>query len=466
MVGFFEGPARTWLGRRHGATEGSPGHAPAVTAPAARDVEARSLRHHYPPVSRWSRGFDLASWLQALDTLAAHPAQGVALEVHLPFCASRCPYCDVDVTATHDDAAIDAYLEALGREMDLVTARIGRGRDVLQLHVGGGTPNHLRDDQLCRLLDAVRQRFGLLPDTEASIECDPRRCSATQLETLRRLGFGHLRLGMADLQPDVQQAVGRLQSRAMLWDVVAIARRLRFESVQIDLLCGLPQQTRASLDATLDGLLAIGPDRIRCLRYEHRPERHAEQCTLDREALPGPSARQSLWRHATQVLRVAGYEWIGCDLFVLDDDPLAVARDRGELRCNGLGFAPLAAEHLLAFGCGRISDVAGTLVRSEPSPARWQARLAAGEPPWVGGHRRSEAECQRHRAMQRLATQLELPCDIGLDAEYRDLAAMTSRGWVDRRADRLRVTPEGRHELALLCALLGGQPVSMTAPEA
>jgi oxygen-independent coproporphyrinogen-3 oxidase len=329
---------------------------------------------------------------------------------------------------------------------------------VTRLHLGGGSPNHLSDAQLWRLMEILHRRFRVLPETTLSIECDPRRCSATQMATLRALGFRHVMFGMADLLPDVQLAVGRLQSPGLMRDAVAMARAARFESVQVDLLCGLPLQSLAGLDVTLEQSLKLGPDRIACLRYEHRPDRFWNQCAIDREALPDASLRAALWRRAADRLTAAGYEWIGCSLFVLEGDELAVARERGELACNRLGYASLPADHVLAFGCGRISDVADTLVFSEPAQATWRQHLAEGRWPVARGCRRSEDHRRRRRVMKQLLCDLEVPRDAAARALGDDagrLAMAAERGWIEPHGDRLVVTRDGRYQLDGLCGMFG-----------
>lgn len=412
----------------------------------------------YPLVAHWAPGFDAAQWTDALMRLAELPDEALAIDVHLPYCASHCLYCGCDVTVTHDDAEIDRYLDALQREMALATRHLGTRREVARLHLGGGTPNHLSDAQLRRLMATIRRHFRVLPDSSLSIECDPRRCTEAQFATLRALGFAHVQFGMADLDPTVQRAAGRLQSFALVCDAIAMARHARFESVQVELVCGLPQQTFAGLDRTLAQMLRLGADRIALWRYEHAPAQRWSQCAIDRDAVPAAAAREALWRHAADTITAAGYEWIGCDLFVLDDDELALARERRELRVNCLGYLTLPTDHVLAFGRGRISDVADTLVASEPSLPRWQGLLAEGRWPHVRGCRRSDAERARRDAIRDLVCELELGADVaarGLEREYHRLAGLAERGWVESRGDRLVVTREGHYHLASMCRLLG-----------
>jgi oxygen-independent coproporphyrinogen III oxidase len=337
--------------------------------------------------AEWTRPSAAAPWTAALEALAGRPDDALALGLGLPFCAMRCGYCSDDVSVTADAAEIDAYVDALLWQMDRAVGWIGTEREVVQVHLGGGTPNRLAGAQLERLVGAVRMRFRTLPETEWSIECDPRRCSAAQFDTLRRLGFGHLHLGMADLDAGVQRASGRLQSATVMHDVVSIARAARFESVRVDLVCGLPGQTEATWRSSLDGVLRLGVDRVRCLRYRHQPSRSWNQFAIDADALPRPPECEALGRLAADTLVQAGHVRIGPDLFVLEGDALARAAARGELRRTALGPTALPVDHLLGFGAGQVSEVLGVRALSLPSRIDWQRQVAAGDWAMASVHR-------------------------------------------------------------------------------
>lgn len=412
---------------------------------------------------------DLRLWAWALHGLHERPDDTLGLELHLPFCARHCLYCGHDIEAGTPDAGMRGYAVALQQEMALVAGHLGHACDVVQVHFGGGTPNHLPVELLAELVGAVRRRFRVLPETEWSIECDPRRASAAQMDALRALGFTQLRLGLADLDPEVQAAAGRVQSAALMRDVMAMARGARLRSVQLDLVCGLPRQDGVRWRSTLQGVLALGADRIRCLHYRHEPRRFWNQCAIGRDQLPGADEVQAMWAQAAEVFTAAGYRWIGGDLFVLDDDPLAAAATAGELHCSALGHGSLPVHHLLAFGAGRTSDVADTLARSEPCRPAWAEALEQGRWPLAATQRRSPAQRQRRHALQRLRCTLGLSAaDAGeaLRGDWERLAGTAAQGWVERDGEALRVTAAGRLRLDTLCALFEtpGAPPAPPAP--
>lgn len=409
---------------------------------------------HYPGPAQWEPGFGAATWREALLGLARRGEEAVAIEIHVPFCAARCHYCGFDVTVGADDDVIDRYLEAIARELALVADLSGRGREVLQVHLSGGTPNLLGDRQLERLMDSVRRQFRLIPETELSIECDPRRISAMQLDLLRNLGFSSLCLGMADVAPAVQAASGRMQSCALMTDVMTMARAVGFDFIELDFVCGLPAQSRDSIARSIAELVALGPDRITCLRYRHLPSRWLNQCAIDREHLPGTGERDALFAQAAAALTAAGYRWLGADRFVLDTDPLAIAYEQRSLRRNALGLHALPVTALLAFGSGRISEVNDTLAGNESTIAAWQRAVETGKLPIAAGCRRDAGQRQRRAIIDALWCELAVPAALarGLDAEYAALAATARYGWVVAEAEGLRVTTEGQARLERLCA--------------
>ena len=203
----------------------------------------------------------------ALDRAAHDPDLGEALSVYieLPFCPSRCLSCENITTVTHDSAVIDDYLAALDQEMTLVTARLGNGRPLQQLHLGGGTPNYLTEPQLMRLMSTVERHFTITDSTETSLQASPKRTSWSQLELLKGLGFKRIQFEVRDIDPDVQKAVGRSHSMPILRDVFATARDCGFHSVSMDLVYGLPKQTTASIDQTLKNIIDLAPDRLHSL---------------------------------------------------------------------------------------------------------------------------------------------------------------------------------------------------------
>lgn len=398
---------------------------------------------------------DSSCWDEALDHLRQRPDEALALELSLPFCVWQCLYCDREIEPGMDLDSMAAYVDLLVMQLERTVRTLATRHDVLMVHLGGGSPNHLALEQIERLVEAVRAAFRTPAEAEWSIGCDPRRCSATQMERLHRLGFRQIRFGQADLDPTVQAAAGRLQSVAMMADVMALARAARFERLQLELVCGLPGQTDAGWMATLEALMALAPDRIRCLPFRRPPPWMRSR--MSPAPLPAPEACERLWRVAADRLTEAGYRWIGADLFVLDDDPLARAQDRDELHHLGLGHSPVPVRHHLAFGPGRLSDVADTRAWTLGARDRWAAALRQGQWPLAAVQPRSAVERQRRRAAEALRCQGFVPSawlDEGLRHRLRALGRDEADEWLVSGVDGLRVSPAGRYHLEALCALV------------
>ena len=444
-------------------TAGSPLPAPhlresfEVRAPAS--AGAQSAQPPFPAAHVYA---------DALDRLARRPDEAVSIDVRLPFCPMHCIYCGCDIDVTHDDEVIDRYLDALECEVAMVASRLGERREVLQLHFGGGTPNYLSDTQLARAVRIVTDHFAVLAETEASIDCDPRRASAYQLERMRALGLRQVTFGMVDLQPCVQRVIGRFQSAQLMHDACRMAVRAGFESVAIDFLHGLPEQTGDGMRMTLREIIDMGPDRVICHEYVHRPDLHRQQCAIVPEQVPEPRERDALFAAAVESLTDVGYTWIGIDHFALDTDELSLAQEDRRLGCNAIAYSAIPARHVLGFGSGATGDVDGTLVRNEIRPLEWRRHVQMSRLPTVIAHRRSHDEARRCEAAMQLLCNLELPahCEAqGLTSAYERLRRRANDGLVTADAARIRVTPRGRFALRDLCMDLVNEVESETVME-
>lgn len=390
----------------------------------------------------------------ALARVAQHPDETLAIYLHIPFCPGRCLYCACNTTITHDSERLDDYLDTLDREMAMVARRLQGQHDVLQLHLTGGTPNYLSDAQLTRLTEIIERRFRIIPDTDISIECDPRRTSAGQLELLHALGYRRVTFGVQDLEPRVQRAIGRIQSIDLIRDVYAMARETGFDAVGLDLIYGLPEQTEESFQHTLDTVVELAPDRISCFGYTRTTERGTHQRAIDVHQLPGSLDRQVLFQRAVNTFTASGYSWIGLDAFALDTDELALAQEEGRLQRNCIGYTPVETSHLLGFGSGAVTDVSGVCVQNDLDIEGWKARVRRNELPAARGYRLDERDQRRRTAISHMICNLELPAELAsgcFDEEYARLSAYAADGLVKVEPDRLRITDSGRYFLRSLC---------------
>jgi oxygen-independent coproporphyrinogen-3 oxidase len=317
----------------------------------------------YPTADRFVEAFGEQDYVEALSE---RQAGGVgkplplSLYVHIPFCESLCYYCACNKIITkHKERASD-YLRYLGKEMALHTRLIGRGQSVSQLHLGGGTPTFMSDNELRQLMSLLREHFEFVPGGEYSVEVDPRTVDENRLAVLAELGFNRLSFGVQDFDPAVQKAVHRTQPAEQVFALVGSARRLGFESINVDLIYGLPLQTQASFDRTLAQVNDLRPDRIALYAYAHLPERFKPQRRIHAEDLPNGNDKVAMLSRSLDALTQAGYVYIGMDHFALPDDALAVAKRQGRLHRNFQGYSTQADCDLIALGVSSIGRIGST----------------------------------------------------------------------------------------------------------
>jgi oxygen-independent coproporphyrinogen-3 oxidase len=437
-----------------------------MTSPPLGELQALACRLRqaaprytsYPTVPFWSAEPSDTGYREALATLAARPDDPVAVYVHLPFCLTRCSYCGCHAVVNHAPSALDRYLDHLALELEQVSGLAGGRRRVVQLHWGGGTPNYLSDAQLRRLAALLRGAFDLAPGAEVSVEVDPRAAHPGQPGLLRELGFNRVSLGVQDLDPGVQAAIGRHQAVEHTVRLLEECRAAGFASVNVDLVYGLPTQTSASVRRTLERVIELAPDRIAMFSYAHVPHLRPNQRAIDASALPGRDERLAMFHTAVERLTGAGYAWIGLDHFARSDDALAAAARGGRLQRTFMGYTVSAAPHLLAFGASGIGSVAGRFVQNETALKRYGERLAAGELAVVRGLRLDRDDQLRALVIEHLMCNLEIPWTVSLErfggtvpqllpAEVNQMETLQRDGLVELDAAGAWITPSGRYFL-------------------
>jgi oxygen-independent coproporphyrinogen-3 oxidase len=405
----------------------------------------------YPPANHWEGHFGEAEARQAFRGAGTRAA---SIYVHVPFCRKLCFYCGCNMLVTRSESLVERYLEALELELDRVTALLPSRPDIVQVHLGGGTPTYLNPDQLTRLADAIQARLPWEPGIEASIEIHPAVTTRAQIRTLARLGFNRVSMGVQDFDPAVQTRINRRQSFEETRDLIIESRVRGFVSVNVDLMYGLPLQTVERFQRTLDLVESIRPDRIALFGYAHVPSMKKHQGVFQPEELPGPAERLALLESSIHRLLAAGYVHVGLDHFALEDDELCRARAAGTLRRNFMGYTTCADSDVLAFGPSAISEVRGTFVQNARGVHEWAGRLEQGHLAAVRGHRPSREDLARSALIMQLFCNLEADLDAlrdrfpgtlrELHAEDSDLARLEDDGLIVRRGSRLRVTPRGQ----------------------
>jgi oxygen-independent coproporphyrinogen-3 oxidase len=420
---------------------------PAVPASLLTKYDVPGPRYtSYPAVPDWRGAFDATAWAGHLGVLGNTDAP-LALYVHLPFCSSRCLYCACNAAVTTRSEIVERYLSRLQRELGMLAQAMGGKPRVVEMHWGGGTPNFLADGQLVALTDMLHHTFKIDARTECSVEADPRLVNRAQLRTLRSLGFSRISYGVQDLDPVVQQAIGRVQPETLVREAVSLAREEGFASLNLDLIYGLPHQTPERFMRTIEGALAFNPERVACFGYAHVPWMRAHQKRIDESSLPIAGERFALFREAVDRFVDAGYRWIGIDHFARPEDPLALAADAGRLHRNFMGYTTRNGEHLLGVGNSSISEVDGWFVQNATELGAWQRDIDAGHLPVARGHVMTDDDKARGAAISHLMCNAELPFDMfvgDVNALVDIYEQFAKDGLVEFRADKLCVTSLGR----------------------
>ena len=362
----------------------------------------------YPTADRFVEAFGEADYLQALEQRrdgVGAKAFPLSLYVHIPFCESLCYYCACNkiITKHHERGA--EYLRYLEREVDLNIAHLGQGQVVSQLHLGGGSPTFLSDAELVQLMTMLRRNFQFTPGGEYSVEIDPRTVSRDRLAVLAEQGFNRLSFGVQDFEPAVQKAVHRIQPAEQVFDLVAAARELGFESVNADLIYGLPMQTPETFERTLEKITQLRPDRIALYAYAHLPERFKPQRRIHAQDLPPAASKLVMLSSAMRVLTEAGYVYVGMDHFALPNDALAVAKRQGRLHRNFQGYSTQPDCDLIALGVSSIGRVGPTFSQNVKTLDEYYDLLNQGRLPVVRGMALSRDDLVRRTVIMALMCQ-------------------------------------------------------------
>ncbi len=407
----------------------------------------------YPTAPVWKDDFgpdDLESYYARAEA-AATP---LSLYMHIPFCESLCLFCACTVSIQKDKKVAIPYLDALKREIDHVGKHVSKKRPVIQFHWGGGTPTYLTPEQMEDLFGYTRERFSFSPDAEIGIEIDPRVTNRAHLETLRRLGFNRLSMGIQDFQPKVQETIHRVQPYELTRDLIVAARELGFESLNVDLIYGLPHQTAESFRATIDRTLTLAPDRVAMFSYAHVPWLKKQQGSFQMY-LPEGMEKFRIFRAGLERFLDAGYLYIGMDHFARPGDELATAQQNRTLHRNFQGYTTKAGADLYGMGVSAISSIGEAYAQNRREVPAYQETVGTRGIATMRGYRLSQDDVLRRAVIGRLLCHTVIPkheveqqFGISFDEyfapELQRLAEARDEGLVALDSAEIRVTPLGR----------------------
>jgi oxygen-independent coproporphyrinogen-3 oxidase len=417
----------------------------------------------YPPATKFTSDLDAVGIEDSLTTDNLLGAGPISLYFHLPFCESRCWFCGCNTVITRRRESAPEYLDLLEREMRLTAARMDRTRPVSQIHLGGGTPTFFPPDQLRRLGALITELFPRrTADCEFGVEVDPRRLTEDHIQALREIGANRASLGVQDTNPRVQLAIHRIQPQSVNQAAFGWLRKAGFESINVDLIYGLPYQTPDTFTRTIREVLSLKPDRLSVFSYAHVPWIKPAQKIFEQQGeLPDAEAKLAMFAVAHQELTVAGFIDIGLDHFARPDDSLAVAQRAGTLHRNFQGYSTQAGASLYSFGISSISSTADTYRQNHKTIEAWRAALDAGQLPVERGLRLTPEDRRRRIIIMRLMCDRRLDFrvlsrELGFDfadayaSEIEGLADMAADGLVSLSSNGVEVTTAGRPLLRVI----------------
>ncbi len=419
----------------------------------------------YPTADRFVEAFNEATYTHWLAN--RNPGglnRPLSLYVHVPFCQSICYYCGCNKVITKDHGRSAKYIRYVGREIEMQSRLLQGSHDAAQLHWGGGTPTFLAPDEMRELMQVTRDHFNLIVDGEYSIEIDPRGVDAQMVELLAELGFNRASIGVQDFDPTVQEAIHRLQSEEQTLGVLAALRGNGFESINFDLIYGLPRQTADGFRHTLDTVIAAAPDRIALYSYAHLPTMFKPQRRILETDLPAADDKLNLLIMAIEALSQAGYIYIGMDHFAKPDDDLAVAQRQGRLHRNFQGYSTYADCDLLAFGVSAIGKVGPTYVQNVRTLDEYYDSIDGDKLPVLRGLELSADDLLRRSVIQALICHFELSIEsieiahlIDFHSyfarELEDLKDLAEAGLAVVNGKWITVTPRGRLRVRVVCGV-------------
>lgn len=419
----------------------------------------------YPTAPVWRNEFspDEARQIYLENNTTAQNTP-LALYVHLPFCQSLCWYCGCNTKIARNKKVLIPYLKALKQELAMISQYLSADRKVSQMHWGGGTPTYLSPEQIFTWVQELKSHISFAPDAELSIEVDPRVTTVEHLYVLRECGFKRISMGVQDFNPEVQTAIHRIQPFEMTATLVEKSRQLGFESINLDLIYGLPLQTVTNFARTLEQVNTLNPDRLALFHYAHMPWLKPAQKLIKDMDLPSSEEKLNIFEMTIDTLLGSGYRYIGMDHFAKPEDELSVAQQEGSLRRNFMGYTTQAGVDLYGLGASSISEVGGDFIQNIRAVPEYENALAAGDLPIARGLRLSPEDHVRKAIIEELICNGKLHFDtlsqrFGLQfkeafgTELLAIQDMEKDGLVKLSPDELKVLPRGQILIRNICML-------------
>ncbi len=345
----------------------------------------------YPPANYFAPCSE-ADYLTMCELSDKARKNNISFYLHIPFCRHLCHYCGCNSYPMAKPEMVKAYVEALHREIDLVASHISNDRKISQIHYGGGSPTSIPISMIRELNEHLLSIAPTIDRPEIAIECHPGYLTANDWQQLTECGFTRYSLGIQDLKTDVLKTVNRRPSMVDIGEILQILRSSG-ATVNFDFIYGLPLQSADSFRQTIEQAASLRPDRLVTFSYAHLPRLFPRQQILDKVGLPSDSEKKLMYEVASQILVAAGYKPIGLDHFVLPDDELAVALDKGQLHRNFQGYCTRrTTAQVYAFGVTAISQLDDGYAQNGRDIAEYIDTINSGRLYIQRGYRLTEQE--------------------------------------------------------------------------
>ncbi|NCN10629.1 MAG: oxygen-independent coproporphyrinogen III oxidase [Leptospira sp.] len=411
----------------------------------------------YPTVPYWTDNPTTEDWIASLNRTLEDSKTSLSAYFHIPFCETLCTFCGCNTSITKNHALVESpYLDALEKEINYYLSSVPhlKSSPVNEVHLGGGTPTYFSDENMERFLSMIHKLLHLDQDANLSIEVDPRRTRISQLEILYKYGFKRISLGVQDFDEEVQRLVNRIQPFEVTKKITESSRQIGFDSVNFDLIYGLPRQNLASMKKSIDLTISLRPDRIAFYSYAHVPWIKSSQRLFTEDDLPKANEKRELYEEGRKLLEANGYREIGMDHFALENDGLWKALENGKLHRNFMGYTEKYSDILLGFGTSAISESPDCFHQNEKLEIKYRKLISDGAIPTLRGHKLNEKDRYRKKLILEFMTtwKVFMPEDLREDAkEY--LSDMEEDGLVEWDENILRITELGKPFLRIACTV-------------
>ncbi len=420
----------------------------------------------YPTAKQFSEDFDDSDYIGWIKASNEDPIPAsLSLYLHIPFCDTICYYCGCSKIVTKDRTKATPYIKLLKQEIAMQAELFADDREVNQIHWGGGTPTFLNNDEIAEIMQCLRDNFNISSSQgEFGIEVDPRTVDITRIEHLHQLGFNRISFGVQDFDEEVQIAVNRVHTTRQIEEAIQAARDNQFESINIDLMYGLPEQSVESFSKSLDTVIRIDPDRLAVYNYAHMPEMFKPQRRIDANRLPSPAQKLAILQLTIDKLQDAGYVYIGMDHFAKQSDALVKAQQNGTLHRNFQGYSTHANCDIIAMGITAISRIGDNYSQNVRSIDEYEQRMKSGRLAIFRGIELEPDDVFRREIINRLACnnfldikRLEQKWSINFQHYFADvlhkLQEMADDELIEMDESSITITAKGRLLTRSVCML-------------